>query len=108
MANLDYGPTSPNATNGTLRSGKHSAASGGGSSNTSTDGKGPRNKDMVAEGGQRIEKAMKWSSTSDKPQLNLTNDPSANVMSKIRSMKFDQNKSWKAPSESSLKQAKWS
>ena len=107
MANLEYGPTSPNATNGSLRSGKHSAASGGGNSGMGTDGKGPRTKDMVSEGG-KIEKAMKWSSGQDKPQLNLTNDPSANVMNKIRSMRFEQNQSWKAPSEASLKQAKWS
>lgn len=107
MANIEYGPTSPNATNGTLRSGKHSAASGGGNSTMGTDGMGPRTRDRVSEGG-RIDKAMKWSSGQDKPQLNLTNDPSANVMSKIRAMKFSQNQSWKAPSESSLKQAKWS
>lgn len=107
MANLDYGPTSPNATQGSMRSGKHSAASGGGNSSMGTDGYGPRTRDKVSEGG-KIDKSMRWSSTSDKPQLNLTNDPSANVMSKIRGMKFAQNQSWKAPSENTLKSAKWS
>lgn len=106
MANIEYGPTSPNATNGTLRSGKHSAASGGG--NGSGDWRGPMDKSKVAEPG-RLEKSMKWSSTTDKPQLNLTNDPSANVMSKIRSMRFDAaNKPWKAPSEEALKSPRWS
>lgn len=95
MANIEYGPTSPNATNGSLGSGKHSQAT---SVRTgSFDGIGPVSRDKLAEPG-RIDKSMKWSQGTDKPQLNLTNDPSAHVQSVIRGIHWTPpSPSWNPP-----------
>lgn len=46
---------------------------------------------------------VKWSQTSDKPQLNLKNEPSNDAMRAIRKMKFQQGGNWSANIESSLR-----
>lgn len=100
MANLDYGPTSPNATQGS-RSGQHSAASGGRGGGGNVE-YGPHNAN-VSEGG-RIEKSLRFSSAQDKPSLDLKNDPNADALRKIRSMKLGQvGGSWNSNAESALR-----
>ena len=100
----DYGPIGSNAA----PSGSGGKSGKGGASFPTV----PKNMDEygphganVQTGGGRIDKAMKWSSTTDKPSLDLVNTPDA-AMRKIRSMKFTSNASWKSDVGSAMRSAK--